>query len=609
MATRGYPRTRFQIIDQTHIPELPVDRVYTNAAVQMVAFTSDKGPEGWSMLSGLENFTNAYGGISFEKHGQAQLTIAETLRAGGYIFGKRMVSSDATLANITVHARVVKTDGVSYVYTYVTSAEGVTTMNEAAMEGYGNYDFNITDATDFPLFTIGARGRGASSIYITIEPEYSRARSANVIRYSMNVYEGDTVLENIVFSINPEYILDEINQSVQSKINTTSIQLQCMQHVDGIYGLARCVLETATMNGEAIDNETLMAQDFLNGLDRRGGATLGGIVSSGDTGSIWELNKPADIEYVALNNPNGIYLANGSYGTMGFAPIENQVELTKLLLGSWGANTKSDQYDPIIYDLDAYKPDVILDANYPVSVKNAIIDVCDFRQDVVFFADLGLLNDDLQSIVDASYELKTSRFCAVYHNYFKIINPYTKKEVTVTLPYLLASRFVKHVDNGVARAFAGIPNGMTFPEIITGTLNFIPYITPASDQKQVMADNCINYISYYDGVPVLETCYVNYEEYTQLSFLQNILAVQEVIKAVRSNCPKTRYAFLDNESLDNYIEDANRVINQFQSNFQSISMEYLEDEIYEANNIFYAAITVKFHNFVQEELFKVICIS
>lgn len=609
MATRGYPRTRFQIIDQTSIPELPTNRVTSNVAIQMVAFTSDKGPEGWSMLNGLTNFTKAYGGISFEKHGQAQLTIAETLRAGGLIFGKRMVSDDAALANVTVHARVVKTDGISYVYTYITSAQNATSLSAAAADGYGTFDFNNTDNTDFPLFTIGARGRGESRIYFIIEPEYSRARSNNVIRYNIDVYEDSEMLERIVFSLNPDYIVANVNQSVQSKINTTSVQLQCVQHTDGIYGLARCVLETATENGEAMDLETLMTQDFLNGRDRKGNNTIGGIVSSGDEGSIWALNMPADITYTALNNANGIYLTNGTYGTMGFAPIENQTELTKLLLGAWGANVNSKQYDPIIYDLDAYKPDVILDANYPVSVKNAIINVCDFRQDVVFLADLGTNLSDLQSIVDAGYELTPSRFCSVYHNYFKVINPYTKKTVEVTMPYLLASKFVKHVDNGVARAFAGIPNGLTFPEIITGTLNFIPYVTPKEDQKQILADNCINYISYYDGVPVMETCYVNYEDYTQLSFLQNILAVQEVIKAVRTNCPKVRYAFLDNESLDNYIEDATRVINQFQSNFQSISMEYLEDEIYEANNIFYAAITVRFHNFVQEELFKVICIS
>jgi hypothetical protein len=35
----------------------------------------------------------------------------------------------------------------------------------------------------------------------------------------------------------------------------------------------------------------------------------------------------------------------------------------------------------------------------------------------------------------------------------------------------------------------------------------------------------------------------------------------------------------------------------------------MEDEKYEANNIFYAAIKVTFKNFIQEEYFKVIALS
>ena len=177
------------------------------------------------------------------------------------------------------------------------------------------------------------------------------------------------------------------------------------------------------------------------------------------------------------------------------------------------------------------------------------------------------------------------------------------------MPYLLAKRLVKHISSGAGRPFAGFANNMSFPEIIKGTINYLPVNIPGDDQKQKLVDASINYLSLYDGTPVMETMYTNSDEYTQMSYLHNILAVQEVIKAIRSRCPRTRYTFLDGDDLEDYLKDADAVVKQFQTNFKSINIQYMADERYESNNIFYATLVVQFRNFVQEEYFKVIAIS
>ena len=66
---------------------------------------------------------------------------------------------------------------------------------------------------------------------------------------------------------------------------------------------------------------------------------------------------------------------------------------------------------------------------------------------------------------------------------------------------------------------------------------------------------------------------------------------------------------MDGTDLQNYIDDTTRIINQYSTNFKSISMQYMADEKYESNNIFYATIVVQFKNFIQEEYFRVIAIS
>ena len=244
-----------------------------------------------------------------------------------------------------------------------------------------------------------------------------------------------------------------------------------------------------------------------------------------------------------------------------------------------------------------------------MEVKNAIVDLVDFRGDCVFLADLGIGLSDLDTIINKSTEITPSKYVAIYHNSFDIIDQFTKKQITVTMPYLLASKLINHISTGVGKAFAGIPNNLTFPEIIEGTLNFLPVIIPGLDQKQKLADANINYLSYYDELPVMESMWTNDNTYTQLSFLHNVMAVQEIIKIIRTRCPKTRYTFLDGDDLEEYLSDANSIIKEYKNNFKSISLTYMADEKYESNNIFYATITVVFHNFVNEEYFKVICID
>ena len=103
---KGYPKSRFEIVNQTQIQEITTESVARPTAVMMCAYTSDKGTEDWELLYGLKNFTDRKGSISFIKHGQAQLSVAEALRSGAFVFAKRMVSDDAALANVTVNSGI-----------------------------------------------------------------------------------------------------------------------------------------------------------------------------------------------------------------------------------------------------------------------------------------------------------------------------------------------------------------------------------------------------------------------------------------------------------------------------------------------------------------------
>ena len=145
---KSYSRSRFEVVNNTSVQQVATNTVSGTVALMMGAYTSPKGTEKWELLSpnggaGLTDFTTRHGGLNFTKHGQSQFTIANLLKNGSYVLAKRMVSDDATLANVTIKARVVVVNKVSYVYLYGTSAENIKTFKDAYEAGYANFDPDV----------------------------------------------------------------------------------------------------------------------------------------------------------------------------------------------------------------------------------------------------------------------------------------------------------------------------------------------------------------------------------------------------------------------------------------------------------------------------------
>lgn len=618
---KGYPKFKAEIIDRSQIQEIDTSIVSGPITVIMQTYTSDKGTEKWEIMRGFDGFSKVKGPISFARHGQPLLTVAEILRAGGVVLAKRLVSEDADLANITVKARLVKIDDASYLYIYTTSMEGAKTFKEAYTDGYGDFDYEnpvAEDGTvDVPLFTVAPMGRGGSNLYIRINPEYSSNRAyTNYMNYSFEVYEATEQMESILFTMNPDVIINNVSQAMNPKVKINSTQIQVKLFEDGVSALVMALANTALdVNGDPVAPASLINYDFIYGMDIRGKNKIGGVVTIADAAEdgtdLWSKSMPSDItdNVIDLADPNGIKLINGTFGTMDTNPMKNEAEYEKMLLAAWGADTRSMLFDPVIYDLDMYKVDATFDCAYPLSVKKQILNVTDFRGDMMYFADFGKKFVDLDSILKFAESMPNSRYLSMYHNFFNVYDPYTRREITVTMPYLLAIKMVSHVESGVNRPFAGIANELTFEGIIEDTINFLPYDIPGINQKQMLVDKNVNYLNYYDGIAVMDTMYTNNEEHSQLSYLSNVMGVQEIIKRLRSECPKSRFTFVDGDDLEAYIDGVKEIINEYASQYNTLNVQYMADEKYELNKIFYAVLTVKFREFFQEEYFKIIAIN
>lgn len=603
-----YPGTKFEIVDQSLIPEIPQQDPIVKPMF-MAVFTSDKGSEDYGVYEGDDFFKQFGSDIKFANHGQPLLQAAMQIKAGARLYCKRMVADDATLANLILSATVTKTseqktnsagnliyvtaDGeetteaegntpvmvsgaaISYAMTSISDVKSVNEVKAQATSLYASTESSWT----FPIAVFGDNGRGVSKKRIRIEADYLNSKSVDFCRYSLYVMEGNSTLEALGFTFNPELTYDGASTSLKSIVSTKSKQIKVDTFDNYILEMYDKVAELAGMN-----TEDLLLQDMLFGKTKDGGS-IDTITISDDTD---------------LASVYGFNLTGGSNGAFGDSPITSSAYASTLAKAFDGSLSTE------IYDLDNLKMYGIVDANYPAEVKRAIEKLVEFRQDSMYFRDLGTGLNTLTDILEADGFSSKSLFSDTYHNSYDIIDPFTKKQITVTIGYDIAQLLVAHINNGVSRPFAGLLHGITFDNIIEGTLNFIPTITPEANQKEKLDEARINYIGYYDGVPVMETTYTSYTKHSALSYLHNVMAIQELIRAIRSKCPKIRYQFTEAEDLKKYQEDVQNVIDRYNLNFATVTLEYYADERYVANMIYYAGLNIKCKKFIQSEYFKVI---
>ena len=616
-------------------------------------FTSDKGPETLHTIHGNEFFSLYGSNPSFKKHGQPLLQAAEIIKAGGEVLCKRVVAEDATLANLVVLAKVTnesvqKTDAsgnalyidadtgketteaagglneramvnVAKVKYDAVSVSGAKTLSEVKAQaanlvkdevaaefltGYENTtkvgdpltdkntvgQVNDTGEEDYnayiyPLFVVVDNGRGVSSKRFNIVPDYAVSKALNFQLYKLN-FIGDTEGENeyVWFNFQDDVVYLNKNRSLNN-IGRELTQIKAASFEDSI---DLFIKRLSAITG--IDEAELNSNDAIFGCTRKGDKISQIIIDTE--------------EGYALNSSLGMMLQSGDNGAFGDAPINAATygaEMVKVINGT---------YDDSIFDVDRFMIDVCVDANYPAEVKAAIFELADWRQDFIYLRDYGTNHSTYESVANAWFDYPKSKFVADYPQSWDVIDPWTKKQITVTSTYSMAPKLVVHLNDRRSAPLCGILYGFTFPNVVEGTVSFLPKITPKVDQKTLLSDNNINYASYVNGTLTMETSYTSKEGIgMQTRYINNILAVTKLIHNIRTECPKFRYSFITANDLDKYQEDVNNVIKRSNIDFATIYMQYTQDEVMAANKIFEADIFVRFKNFEQEEIFNIYTLS
>lgn len=621
MATPG---TTFNWIDNSQIPSLPsiiTSDNTENIPLFLACISSDRGPENMRLVIGSEFYTLYGTDIQFRKHGQPLLQAANIINNGGQLLVKRVVADDATLANsvIVANVKVVssqKTDvngNLLYLNDDGEETTDVTTtpaMKETAEVSYETY--SISDVSDtkitslkeaidviaavdgveddyediiyrYPLFAITDVGRGTSSKRFRIVPDYLNSKNQDYMFYDFYLYyDQKNSFESTRFCADPDIVFSDTCMSLDDMVKANIKQCNATVYDEYLTAYVEKLSEVTGINADELIN-----MDILFGKTRKG-ANIDGIV----------INPVSDNATIDLSASEGITLEEGSNGSFNDAPYGTDVYFDKVHEFFSGAYTDD------IYNRDNYRIDLCLDANYPAFIKRDIEALADYRQDFLFMGDLGYLTT-YEEIVEEFSKVTKSRFNIYYLTAYDIKDPFTKKQVTVTCTYDLAKIMCRHFlsSSGRTMPLAGSANGFIFDSAIEGTINFYPKVTPNINEKSLFEDLKLNYATYLDGALTVESLFTSQTIYTQLSFANNVLAIQQVAKAIRKRCPAMRFKLMDQSGLDEYRKAVEEILEDFKKNFEELNFIYVQDDVMKANKIFNASLQFRHKDFVQSEVF------
>lgn len=618
-----YPGTKFNWIDQTTLT-IQEPASVDDSPLFLQAFACDKGPEDITVVKG-EDFAKLYGTQRFSKYGQAGIQAQNIINAGGRLMAKRVVAENSELAYTVFFATVTPgNEGTASIKWTKYPAEG----EEADAQTFKTFDEVLTFAKEhqsdgfYPVMIVTDNGRGVSSKSVRIAPDYITSKSYGNMFYTITVLEGTVITEQQPMTLDTTVILNDVAYRLDK---TSCVQVSGLTIESAYDDFVKRLAELTK-----IDEATIRTYDLINGMS-----------SKGD-----KLSKISIIEAddsVNLSQDTGILLqcgSNGDFDTDDGTPTKDTAAYEEALCAFFEGRDVDAPGTRWIYDLDEYKISAVVDANYPFKVKRAIALLANTREDFVYFRDYGLglkTFIEIKAIHDGndSSELEppkrnskciadvSSKFIMDYCTSYKIIDPVERKQIDVTMTYDLASCLVYHVARNPIAPVAGIANGFILPNAIKGTISFTPQIqkvwtgvdedgystfTP-DNQKQAMDDLRVNYAIFQEDDCVVQGTYSAQTADTQLIYGNNILAIQQVMRAIRTACPRIRYSLSTGEDLENYRTAVENVLDKFRDNFKVLNFVYTTSPLEIKQKIFHAGIEVAFLDWAQSEIFDIYAID
>lgn len=414
-------------------------------------FTSAKGPDGIRTLSKTEDYLKMYGTPDMKKYGQASYMPFLMLSTGrAHVHCMRITPNDAAYANVVVTAKSTTADSATTVTFATKTIENITNLDEFAAK-VDAFDATLTDGEKviMALITTG-RGAYGNDMSFRLVPQTAAATSSIFKNYTLEILSRDNGLtreEAHRIAIYPNATERRVSRYAEDVINdpeTGSASTRIYINSENVEALYEAYAANA---GDDIVTELMFDPFFGNytgyTVDENGvnfGKTDGLLFSSGTDGSFATSDDPAKA-------------------------------LEDAMLAALSTTSPDPRYGRAAMSKRRTPADIILDANYPISVKMALYELALKRTDAKLYLDCGTSNntiEELETYDDTNFYTETgSKFSSSDANvmdylvtregqWMKVRDPFTGKIINVTYTWYLAQALPLHlVDIGTHVPFIG----------------------------------------------------------------------------------------------------------------------------------------------------------
>ena len=294
---------------------------------------------------------------------------------------------------------------------------------------------------------------------------------------------------------------------------------------------------------------------------------------------------------------NNIFRLNG--GSEGDLEDENGNivdNVVKGLLVSAYSGTK----DPSLTDKRVTTFNFILDANYPVEVKDTIANFAEnVRRDFIFIADCKIQGDAQQTLNFRRDEFKAdSNLVAIYGQAVVVYDEFTGKDRQFTMPYILANKIPALQSSvGLHYPIAGNKRG-----VISGfkSINYLPN----DSYQELLYTNRINYAINDSKRTKLNSQLTSAYSRTPLSDLNNVITMLNIRRDAEGVAEGYQFEFADSETMRLMQQELNETLNKYvtANAADSIACTVYASEYDLQNHVIRVTISIKFKDIIETVL-------
>lgn len=498
------------------------------------------------------------------------------------------------------------------------------------------------------LMAIASKGRGAygNNLGIRIANNTRADRENDYKNYYLQVYESDSMIEENGISFFDNAITETTTLFADSVINdpdTGSANIKIVTNPAGFEEIANAyktnVLDNLTdeeleayANSIGLSNlkDDFSPEDpwnvlkgYMNLTDKDFDYFLG--VNKNLFNKVTVSNRSAIYRYqveasgtaegvVALTDLTGVDMQGGTDGlfdTSKHSAEDVTTAINEAYEFAFDPNEipteKSEEYstkgyipsiDKNIYSKTRYPVDLILDANYAYSIKNAIASLCIKREDCMAGLDLctGMkTNEDILTRLNMIDSATANRNCFVEGYEMQIRDPISRKIVPVSATYWLAGAYPTNFDqnNGKHIPLAGGSYGtIEMDEMVKNSIFPIFDESMDSAMMEQLANYRVNYAQINPKSVVIRAMQSTRQDIlSALSECNNMFILMDIKRDCETLCGQYSYNFLETTDLSRFNRDAEQLLTKYsQAQVRSITATFSSTDAEQEQGILHLTI-------------------